>query len=475
MNMRYSKIGKAAIMVTVLLSLTACGKSWKFEGRTLTEGKVGEAYADAVAAKDKEDLYYELDYDAVLPAGLELAENGSISGTPTEAGTVEFKVIASDDEDYKEADFTITVAKGTLTYEAMELEKGKVGEPYLQNVAGAAGAEEIVYSLKEGSSLPAGLELSESGDITGTPETAGTVSFVIVAAASGCDPVEAEYTVIIEEGREEAQDLGKIVFEGFKLPDAEVGTAYNESIRNAYGVPDITYQVKYINGISLPKGLVVDETGFIHGTPEGSTSGEMKFQVIASAEGYDPVSVECSLQVYDKYEETTTFEAEYVDVSKLQGAGYSSSPSGKGMLQQFQNASNGYTLGYLHKAIKVDFYFESDAATTGKLILGLGTEVGPITFTKDSFKIYVNDTEIDYGSIDVQEKGTGQSTEFQEFALNPEIQILKGQNKLTFEVLNQTENKGIGTSTAKGPIFDYVKIDGADAKIGWRPVVSNIN
>lgn len=461
------------LMMLLLLSLLMVGCSGlRFESKELSNGKVGEEYTASVASGG-DNIYYELDYDSTLPLGLSLSEDGTISGTPGESGSATFLIIASEGDDYKEAEFTITIDKGSLAYESKELPGGMTGQPYLQNVGTATGADSISYALKEGSTLPEGLTLSETGELSGVPAAALTAEFTIVASAEGCEPVEVSFSFAIEEGNSGPTDLGHIEFEGWNLTDAEAGTEYNESISKAYGVPGIKYSIEYVNGISFPKGLEFNELGFIHGIPENSTSGVMQFKITASADGFDSVTVECNFRVYDKYVDTNTFEAEHIDVSKLQGAGYSSSPSGRGMLQKFASASNGYALGYLHKAIKVDFNINSDKESKGKLILGFGTEVGTITFTPDNFKIYVNNTEISYGSIEVLENGTGQSTVFQEFALSPDITIKEGENKLTFEVLNTTEKAEIGTSTAKGPIIDYIKIDGSDAKLGWRPVVAN--
>lgn len=460
------------MMLSLSFMMVGCG-GISFESKELSSGKVGEEYTDSVA-NGEENIYYELDYDATLPQGLNLSEDGTISGTPSESGSTTFLVIASEGEDYKEAEFTINIDKGSLEYQANELSGAITGQPYLQNVGTAIGAESIIYTLKEGSTLPEGLALSETGELSGIPTMAEKADFTVVASAQGCDPAEVGYSLVVDEGNNGPTDLGEIIFEGWNMADAEVGTEYNESISKAYGVPGITYSIEYVNGVSFPTGLAFNDLGFIHGIPQDSTSGIMQFKITASAEGYDSVTVECSLRVYDKYVETNVFEAEYVDVSKLQGAGYSSSPSGRGMLQKFTNASNGYTLGYLHKAIKVDFYIDSDKESTGKMVLSLGTEVGTIAFNPDNFKIYINDTEIDYGSFEVAERGTGQSTEFQEFSLSPDVTLKEGENKLTFEVLNTSEKAEIGTSTAKGPIFDYVKIDGSDAQLGWRPVVANI-
>ena len=308
--MNATKKIKALLAAALLLvGLTACGggTDFQFEGKTLASGSVGAPYSDTVAT-GAEGIYYELDYDDNLPLGLYLAEDGAVSGTPEEAGDFTFTIFATDPEDnYKEAEFSIHIEKGALSYTGKALEDGAAGEPYVQSVGAAAGAEGVSYALKAGSTLPAGLSLAEDGQISGVPEAAGSAEFIVVASANGCDPVEAVFTLNIAEGSAEAAgptDLGYIVFEGWTLPDGQVGEAYSESVRKAYGVPDISYEIKYIGGIGFPKGVSFNELGVIAGTPSDSTSGVMRFNIIASAEGCEPVSVECQLRIYDVYEQT---------------------------------------------------------------------------------------------------------------------------------------------------------------------------
>ena len=53
------------------------------------------------------------------------------------------------------------------------------------------------YSLANGTSLPAGLSLSATGDITGTPTTAGTVNFSVRAVDSLSDSAVASFQITI--------------------------------------------------------------------------------------------------------------------------------------------------------------------------------------------------------------------------------------------------------------------------------------
>ena len=75
------------------------------------------------------------------------------------------------------------------------LQGGKVGEAYSQALA-ATGTTPITWALGSGSSLPAGLTLSD-GTISGTPTTAGTFTFTVKATNSAGDDTK-ELTIVIQ-------------------------------------------------------------------------------------------------------------------------------------------------------------------------------------------------------------------------------------------------------------------------------------
>ena len=87
--------------------------------------------------------------------------------------------------------------------------------------------------------------------------------------------------------------------------------------------------------------------------------------------------------------------------------------------------------------------------------------------------MFVNEEELDYGSFTILEKGAGNDMEFQSFTLQPSVKLHAGENIVRFEIVDSEDTEGVGTATAKGPIFDYLQIDNASCEIGWRPRVAN--
>ncbi len=143
------------------------------------------------------------------------------------------------------------------------------------------------------------------------------------------------------------------------------------------------------------------------------------------------------------------------------------------MIQKFANASNGYVIGYLNTDITLTFNITSTVETSADLTMVLGTENGPLTLNQDTFRIIVNDTNIEYSQILVSEDGAKQETKFHDYKVTPKINLVAGDNVIQFTVLKVAN--GEGTSSAKGPLFDKIQISGNTGEVGWRPKVANLN
>ena len=160
------------LLVACMSLMTLAGCAIFSSETTLKGGRVGVEYSDSIAAGSR-DMFYDLDYDSSLPKGLTLWGDGAITGIPMEAGTFEFTAVAinTNDEEFT-AEFSMTIEGAELSYSATALPDATTGEPYRQDIGTATGMPEITYSLKEGSSLPAGLTLSAEGLLSGRPESA---------------------------------------------------------------------------------------------------------------------------------------------------------------------------------------------------------------------------------------------------------------------------------------------------------------
>lgn len=474
--MKKLKLNSLVTALSIFSALLAgCSGTADFQGKALTDGQVGIEYHDSVSIGSG-DLFYDLSSESHLPKGLTLYDNGELKGYPTEAGDFSFQLVMIDKKDTcYTADFTLHISSSSLSYAGATLSAGQVGVPYQQDVGTATGMEDISYRLDSKSKLPDGLKLTDTGSISGIPEVNGDYSFTVIASASGCEDVHAEFTISVSEGETTNVNEGKIIFEDFVLPEAQVGEPYSQSVRLAYGVPNITYSFRFSSGKGLPSGLTADkELGLISGTPLDSTESEITFRVIASAEGYESVEAHVTLSVKDKYMTTTRFETEYVNtIPNLTGNGYSDSKTGRGMIQNTPLCSNGKLLGYMNKPTDVTFTIYADEDTSAQLVLGLGSEVGDFTYDPTMFGILVNGAEIDYGTIQVKQIGNSEADfESEAYTITPEIQLHAGENTLTFSI--RASDQATGTFSAVGCLFDYIELRNASCELGWYPRVGNI-
>jgi len=101
------------------------------------------------------------------------------------------------------ATFSLTVLAPPLSLSPAALTVPQVGVAYSQTLTASGGIAPYTYSVGSGS-LPAGLTLSSTGTLSGTPTTGQTVSFTIVAVdsspGSGPYSVSASYSVTVTPG-----------------------------------------------------------------------------------------------------------------------------------------------------------------------------------------------------------------------------------------------------------------------------------
>ncbi|MBQ7544865.1 MAG: putative Ig domain-containing protein [Synergistaceae bacterium] len=135
---------------------------------SIPEGKDGERYSFTFSATSSDaeagdSITWTL--SGKLPAGLAFA-NGSITGTPSEAGSFDITVTAALGGVTASENYTLVIRPAAPVITTNSLPSGKVGESYNASLA-ATGTKPVTWSVE---GLPEGLTLDEAaGTISGVP------------------------------------------------------------------------------------------------------------------------------------------------------------------------------------------------------------------------------------------------------------------------------------------------------------------
>ncbi|MEE7561495.1 hypothetical protein HH299_18790, partial [Xanthomonas sp. Kuri4-2] len=135
--------------------------------------------------------------------------SGALRGTPTVSGSFGFTVTASDSTPgtpgQASRSYTLTVATATLTLEQSTLPNGTRGNAYEQTLRVSGGVAPYTFSVSAGA-LPAGLALSSSGTLAGTPTADGRFAFSLTVTDSAGGSATQPYTLTIGQAAPVAVD-----------------------------------------------------------------------------------------------------------------------------------------------------------------------------------------------------------------------------------------------------------------------------
>ncbi len=247
---------------------------------SLPNGNVAIFYDNQLMATGGLAPYHWTITSGTLPPGLSLTTNtGVISGTPTTTGTFPFTVQVTDSEGppaTATGSFTIMIAPTPpLVVTTSSLPAGTQGVYYTNPVTAMGGVPPYSWSLAAGSMpLPAGLTLSGTGVIAGTPNgSSGSFPITVQVTDTLANTASASLTLTINSG--------PLVVTNSSLPAGAVSVPYNATLGAAGGTPPYTWTLLGI----LPDGLTLNSnTGLISGIPTASGSSPLiQFQVHDSA------------------------------------------------------------------------------------------------------------------------------------------------------------------------------------------------
>jgi hypothetical protein len=239
---------------------------------SLHSAELNAPYESSLAVDQATPVIWSLESGA-LPTGLQLSEQGVISGTPTAPGSFSFVVQAKDTTSNRVATKSFTVEVVTpLTVTAPPLPKAEVGKPLAPIAPSASGGlTSSPYSWSLGSgSLPGGLTLDPaSGAIAGTPAAAGSFPLRLVVSDAEGRAASVDLTLVVAK---------KLSIAARRLPAAKVRRVYRARLVISGGVAPIRWRL--VDG-SLPRGLgLAARKGVIVGTPR--RAGSQRFTLHAT-------------------------------------------------------------------------------------------------------------------------------------------------------------------------------------------------
>jgi uncharacterized protein (TIGR03437 family) len=249
----------------------------KVPGGTLTSTTVQTSSSQVLSATGGAPPYSWVIASGALPDGMSLQTSGTLNGIATKVGTFGFAAKATDSGGGTATGaFTITVNPQPITINAPSpLSSGMVSVDYpVQTLSASGGAAPYAFKVTSGS-LPAGLVLSTTGAVSGTPTAAGNSSFTVTATDSATPAASATANLAVTT-RSFSGDLllssGAVSFTvsagSTALPAAQIVQVQSTDPSQAFG---------YSAAIpSAPTWLTLS-------TPTGTTPGAISISLTSAA------------------------------------------------------------------------------------------------------------------------------------------------------------------------------------------------
>lgn len=246
---------------------------------SLPDGNVGVPYFAQLAVANaslgnKQVTFHLANGSFPMPSGLALNADGTITGTPAVAGTVDITFEAQDGSGGDtEQTITMTIDQNLAILPVSgSASQGTTGENFSLALTAENGTSPFTWSVVRGR-LPVGITLdATTGVLSGTAASNGTYAFTVQVSDSSVPVKSATLPVTLQFSGLTAQDL--------TLHDGDVGVPYAANITMSNGAGP--FSPALASG-SLPPGLTLSSSAsstrewLLSGTP--TTAGTYAFGV----------------------------------------------------------------------------------------------------------------------------------------------------------------------------------------------------
>ena len=219
-----------------------------------------------------------------LPPGMSVGPNGVVSGTPTAAGDFTFVIQVTDGGRSDSETYTLNVVEELKITQA-KAPLSEVGQPFVLQLKATGGRPALVWSLADGTALPAGLTLdAATGLIGGKPTVAGSYPLKLTVTDQLGLTQNVDVTVAV---------AAKLAVVKKALPVVKIGKLYKGRLTAHGGATPLKWRILGGRPGFLPAGIKLNaKTGEFSGIASGKT-GLYRLRMQAT----DKLGVKASLPI----------------------------------------------------------------------------------------------------------------------------------------------------------------------------------